>query len=135
MAASKAEKMQENFSLARLSMVDAIRITEGQTGGKVYKAELKRKDARVYYELEFVLGGQTVKTEVDAMIVAAPATVRPAPVVPAPRPVPPPPCAGRRRACRLKSPLRGPSRSSRRSCRRRARRGRRRLPPCRRRGS
>ncbi len=93
-AASKAEKMQENFALSRLSMCDAIRITEGQTGGKVYKAELKRKDDRVYYELEFVLGGQTVKTQVDALVaVAPPAAVRQAPNVPppSPRPLPPPP--------------------------------------------
>lgn len=96
MAASKAEKMRTNFALARLSMIDAIRITESQTGGKVFKAELKRDDDRIYYELEFVLGDDTVKTKVDAVIVGQPEGVRLAPPAapPAavqPRPLPPPP--------------------------------------------
>ena len=95
-AESKAEKMQTNFALARLSMIDAIRITESQTGGKVFKAELKRKDNRVYYELEFVLGGETVKTQVDALLVTQPGAVRTAPQAPRPamvspaQPAPPP---------------------------------------------
>ena len=103
-AESKAEKVRTNLALARLSMIDAIRITENQTGGKVYKAELKRNDDRVYYQLEFVIGNETVKTEVDALIVLQPgggratppapqppAVVRPQPVRPAPPPARPAP--------------------------------------------
>ncbi len=98
-AESKAQKMRTNQSMARLSMTDAIRLTESQTGGKVFKAELKRNDGRLYYELEFVLGGEAVKTQVDAMMVlpppggrmvpaAPPAVARPQPVQPPVRPAP-----------------------------------------------
>jgi hypothetical protein len=85
MADSKAEKVRANLSLVRMSMIDAIRITESQTGGKVYKAELKRSDGRVYYQIEFVIGSETVKTEVDALIVPQSSGVRTA----APMPQPP----------------------------------------------
>ena len=93
-AESKAAKMRATQSMARLSMTDAIRITESQTGGKVFKAELKRKDGRIYYELELVLGAEIIKTQVEALISLAPPggrAVPPAPpTVARPQPVQPP---------------------------------------------
>ncbi len=89
--ANKAEKMQALTRLARVSMIDAIRIVENQTGGKVYKIELKEHDGRIYYQVEFVLGDETIKTQVDATVV--PQAVQGARVVqiPAPRRSAPPP--------------------------------------------
>lgn len=111
-AESKAEKMRANMAVIRLSIIDAVRITENQTGGRVYKAELKRKDNRIYYEVEFVIGNETVKTDVDALIVPSPATMRPAPAVmptpPAtvrPQPIAPPAPRAPRPALREEPPL------------------------------
>lgn len=87
--AAKAEKLRSYMALARISMIDAIQTVESQTGGKVFKAELKEDDGQIYYQIEFVVGDQTVKTRVDAVIVprAVPA-VRLVPVQPPPPPAP-----------------------------------------------
>lgn len=99
--ANKAQKIRGQLALARISMTDAIRIVESQTGGKVYKIELKEDDGRLYYQVEFVAGNDTIKTQVDATVLPPPpGAVRPVPppgtvIVPGMpvqpgRPVPPP---------------------------------------------
>lgn len=80
--ANKAQKIQGEMAVARVSMIDAIRTVESQTGGKVYKAELKEHDGRIYYQIEFVVGNETIKTQVDAVPVPR--------AVPGARVVPPP---------------------------------------------
>lgn len=86
-ADSKGEKMRTRIALARISMIDAIRAVESQTGGKVYKIEIKEDDGRIYYDVDFVVGNDTADTKVDAAAIAPGPAVRvvppPAVVVPA----------------------------------------------------
>ncbi len=67
--ANDADEIREYMAIARLSMIDAIRIAEAQTGGQVYRAEFAESKGRIYYKLRLVVGGEKIRTEVDARVV------------------------------------------------------------------